>query len=55
LTPKGRISEIDLRPSHDNEGSVVMADIVLSTAILVIGVVAVGVCLVYIFGWERRH
>jgi hypothetical protein len=55
LTPKGRISGIDLCLSHDNEGSVVMAEIVLSTAILVFGVVAVGACLVYIFARERRH
>lgn len=55
LTPNARISGLNLCPSHDNEGSVVMAEIVLPTAILVIGVVAVGACLVYIFSWERRQ
>jgi hypothetical protein len=32
-----------------------MANIVLPTAILLIGVVAVGLCLVYIFSWQQRH
>jgi hypothetical protein len=32
-----------------------MADIVLSTALLVIGVVALGAFLLYIFSWQQRH
>jgi hypothetical protein len=49
LTPKAKISGIDLCPSHGNEGSVVMEDIVLPTVILVIAVVGLGAFLVYIF------
>jgi hypothetical protein len=55
LTPKAKISGINLCPSHDNEGSVVMADMVLPTAILVIAVVALGGFLLYIFSWQQRR
>jgi hypothetical protein len=51
LARNARTSGINLCPSHDNEESVVM--VVLSTAILVIGVVAVGAMLVYIFSWQQ--
>ena len=55
LTPKARISSGISGSNHDNEGSLVVVDIILPTALLVIGVVAVGGCLVYIFARERRH
>jgi hypothetical protein len=31
-----------------------MADIVFQTAILVVGVVAIGAMLVYVFSWQQR-
>ena len=55
LAANVRTSGINLCPSHDNEGSVVMADIVLPTALLVIAVVALGAFLLYIFSWQQRH
>jgi len=35
-------------------GSVVVAEIILPTALLVLAVVALGALLLYIFSWQRR-
>ena len=32
-----------------------MVDIILSTALLVIAIVALGAFLLYIFSWQQRH
>jgi uncharacterized membrane protein YphA (DoxX/SURF4 family) len=55
LARKAKISGIKFGSNRDNGGSVVVAEHIWASVFLVMGIVGIGVCLVYIFSREQRH